>query len=206
MSTASGIAARPPERSVAGWPIVGWAAVGLAGMTLAILAMFGTGELGMRSLLRASALTSLLFFSAAFTASSAQRIWRAPWSRWLLRNRRYLGVSFAVSHSIHLFAIIALARVLADEFEIDTVTLVAGSLAYVFLFLMTATSFDRTAAWLGRSAWLLLHRTGIYFLWFVFFATYLPSALQAPVYVPHVLLLLVALGVRVASWWRLRTR
>jgi hypothetical protein len=204
MSTASGLAARPPGRSVAGWPIVGWATLGLAGMTLAIVAVLGTGEQGMRFLIRASALTSLLFFSAAFSASSAEKIWRAPWSRWLLTNRRHLGVSFAVSHTIHLVAIIALARVLGDEFEIDTTTLVAGSLAYVFLYLMTATSFDRSAAWLGRRAWLVLHRTGAYYLWFVFFVTYLPSATQSAVYVPHVLLLLAALGLRAVSWWGVR--
>jgi hypothetical protein len=186
---------------IAGWPIVGWAAVGVALMSVTILAVAGTGEPGLRFLIRASALTSLLLFSAAFSASSAQKIWRTPWSRWLLANRRYFGVSFAVSHTIHLVAIISLARVLGDEFEISTLTLVAGSLAYVVLFLMTATSFDRSAAWIGRRAWLILHRTGAYYLWFVFFVTYLPSALHSAIYVPHVLLLLAALGLRAFARW-----
>jgi hypothetical protein len=206
MSSTSGVVARPPSGSLSGWPIVGWAALGMAGLTVAILTAAGTGEQGMRSLLRASALTSLLLFCAAFAASSAQRLWRAPWSRWLLRNRRYLGVSFAVSHTVHLVAILSLARILGDQFKIDTVTLVAGSLAYVILFAMTATSFDRSAAWLGRRAWVILHRTGMYFLWFVFFATYLPSAMKSAFYVPHVLLLVAALAVRTAAWWSLRAR
>jgi len=206
MSTASGVAARRPGGSVEGWPIVGWASLGLAVMTLGILVARGAGEEGMRSLLRASASTSLLLFSAAFAASSAQQIWRAAWSRWLLRNRRYLGVSFAVSHAVHLFAIVALARILGDRFELDQVTLVAGSLAFVILFLMAATSFDRTAAWLGRRAWLILHRTGMYYLWYVFFVTYLPSALQSSFYVPHVLVLLAALSVRIAARWNARAR
>jgi hypothetical protein len=115
-------------------------------------------------------------------------------------------VSFAVSHTIHLFAIITLARVLGDEFEVDTVTLVAGSLAYVVLYVMTATSFDRTAAWIGRRAWLILHRTGAYYLWFVFFVTYVPSAMSSAAYFPHVLILLAAMGLRAASWWSLRKR
>jgi methionine sulfoxide reductase heme-binding subunit len=200
MSTAS-LATRPPRGFVAGWSIVGWAAIGIAVMTIAILSVLGTEEHGLRFLIRASALTSLLFFSAAFSASSAQQIWRAPWSRWLLSNRRYLGVSFAVSHTIHLVAILTLARVLGDEFQVGAVTLVAGSLAYVVLFLMTATSFDRSAAWIGRRAWLILHRTGAYYLWFVFFVTYLPSAMKSASYVPHVLILLAALGLRAYARW-----
>jgi hypothetical protein len=201
MGTATRLATRPPGGFIAGWPVVGWAAVGIAAMTLAVLTVRGTGEQGMRSLIRASALTSLFFFSAAFSASSAQEIWRAPWSRWLLSNRRYLGVSFAVSHTIHLFAIITLARLLGDEFEVDTVTLVAGSLAYVVLYMMTATSFDRSAAWMGRRAWLTLHRTGAYYLWFVFFVTYLPSAMSSAVYIPHVLILVAAMGLRAYARW-----
>jgi len=31
-----------------------------------------------------------------------------PGERWMLANRRYLGVSFAVSHATHLLAIFAL--------------------------------------------------------------------------------------------------
>lgn len=204
MGTASRIATRRPSGSLAGWPIVGWSAIVLGVMSIAIVGLLGTGEQGLRSLIRASASTSLLLFSSAFAASSAQRIWRAPWSRWLLANRRYLGVSFAVSHTIHLFGIIALARLLGDEFKIDTVTLVAGSLAYVFLYLMTATSFDRSAAWIGRRAWLVLHRTGAYYLWFVFFVTYLPSARHSAFYVPHVLTLLAAMGLRTVAWWNAR--
>jgi hypothetical protein len=74
-------------------------------------------------------------------------------------------------------------------------------LAYVVLFLMTATSFDTTAAWLGRRVWLLLHRTGAYYLWFVFFVTYLPSSISSPFYVPHLLILLAAMGLRAYARW-----
>jgi hypothetical protein len=206
MSVAPQLATHRHGGFVAGWPIVGWVGVAIAAMTLTIITVLGPGAHGMRFLLRASALTSLLLFSAAFSASSAQQIWRSRWSRWLLANRRYLGVSFAVSHAVHLVAIITLARVLGDEFEVSTVTLVAGSLAYVVLILMTATSFDRSAAWIGRRAWVILHRAGAYYLWIVFFVTYLPSSMSSPAYFPHVAILLVAMGLRAVSWWSLRAR
>ena len=117
-------------------------------------------------------------------------------SRWLLRNRRYLGVSFAVSHVIHLLAIIALTRAAAD-FSINAVTLVGGGLAYVFLAAMTATSFDRTAAWLGPWAWRRLHITGMYYNWFIFAQSYAPRAAQSLAYVPVAFICFAAIGLRV---------
>ena len=44
----------------------------------------------------------------------------SDWTRWQRRNRRYHGVSFAVSHFIHLAALIALARL--DQELFDPVT------------------------------------------------------------------------------------
>jgi hypothetical protein len=91
----------------------------------------------------------------------------------LLRNRRYLGVSFAVSHTFHLAAIVWLVVSSSDfRHELEALPMIGGALGYVFLYAMTATSFDRSARWLGHKAWTALHTTGIYYLWFIFFFTY----------------------------------
>src|SRR5207244_2311604 len=92
-----------------GWPIVGWAAVVIGAMAAAILAVAGAGPDGIRVLIRATARTSVVLFSAAFVASSLARTAPGPATRWLLVNRRYVGVSFAVSHLAHFLAILALA-------------------------------------------------------------------------------------------------
>ena len=72
-------------------------------------------------------------------------------TRWQRRNRRYLGVSFAVSHFIHPGVILALAALDRELFWklTNITTIVLAGAAYLFIAAMTATSFDRTAAWLG---------------------------------------------------------
>ena len=89
---------------------------------------------------------------------------------WQRRNRRYLGVSFAVSHFIHLAAILTLAALDRALFwQLTNVTTIAlAGTAYLFIAAMTATSFDRTAAWLGPRKWRLLHLIGGWYIWISF--------------------------------------
>ena len=47
-------------------------------------------------------------------------------------------------------------------------TIVLAGTAYLFLAAMTATSFDRTAAWLGARKWRLLHLVGGWYIWISF--------------------------------------
>jgi len=186
--------------ALGGWPLVGWAAAVLAPMCALILALVGTGEEGLRMVIRATARTSLALFLLAFTASSARHFWQAPTTAWLLRNRRYLGVSFAVSHTVHLAAIVALATEVPG-FGADPFTTIFGSLAYLVILAMTATSFDRSAAWLGRPHWKRLHTAGSYYLWLVFFVSFAPAAVQAahPTGILAALALIAALGLRVGA-------
>ena len=90
-----------------------------------------------------------------------------PWQR---RNRRYLGVSFAVSHFIHLGVILVLASLDRELFWklTNVTTIVLAGAAYLFIAAMTATSFDRTAAWLGPRKWRLLHLIGGWYIWISF--------------------------------------
>ena len=184
-----------------GWPIVGWAAVAVAAMIAAILAIAGTDENGVRIVIRATARTSVVLFTAAFVASSLRRRWPGPATAWLLANRRYLGVSFAVSHFAHLGAILALAGWSVSKMVADAwpTAAILGGIAYLLVLAMVATSFDRTAAWLGPRAWQRLHTVGAYWIWTIFFVSFAPRAFTTPLYVPFALLLAAALGLRL---WR----
>ena len=160
-----------------GWSLVGVAALCTGALAAIVLGVHGTGEDGMRALLRATARTSLALFLLAYLASVLRALVDRPFTRWLIRDRRYVGVSFAVSHLVHGVAIVGLSRTTGSAPE--TGTLVAGGLAYGFLAAMAATSFDRSAAWLGPCWWNRLHRTGIHYLWFVFTVTYLGTLGEA---------------------------
>src|SRR5438105_8688789 len=160
-----------------GWPIVGWAALAIAAIIAVILAVTGTGEDGIRMVIRATARTSVVLFGAAFVASALHRAWPGEASRWLVANRRYVGVSFAVSHFAHLLALLTLAHwsLRGMAAAAGPVVGILGGVAYVFIAAMVATSSDRTAAWLGPRRWSALHTAGMYWLWFIFFVSFAPG-------------------------------
>jgi hypothetical protein len=195
------VPARAAEAAVRGWPIVGWATVAIVAMVGAILALAGTGEHGVRMVIRATARSSVVLFVAAYVARPLRRVWRTPTSAWLLANRRQLGVSFAVSHAAHLLALVALfdwsVRRLVTES--DAVTVVFGGIAYVFIALMAATSFDRTAAWLGPRRWKLLHGVGVHWIFAIFLLNFVGSAFVSAWYWPFAALVLAALALRIAG-------
>jgi hypothetical protein len=195
-----GASARLPLPS--GWRLTLWATLFTAALCSLVFTFTAGGAEGWSAVIRASAKTSLLFFLTAFVASSLRAIWRTRGTAWLLANRRYIGVSFAASHAIHLLAIIQVAR-LDPEFRFDPATVIVGGIGYLFLAAMTATSFDRTAAWLGSRRWKALHKTGMYYLWFVFFMTYAQFTPVHPArYGPFALLLIAALALRFAVGYR----
>jgi methionine sulfoxide reductase heme-binding subunit len=182
-----------------GWPLV--AAVAALLTMMAVGAVLANPDVvaGIRSVIRWTARTSLLLFLLTFTASAAWRRWPGDWTRWQLVNRRYLGVSFAVSHGLHLVAILAFAHLAPMEFDLasNPQTRFVGEIGYAFVFAMTATSFDATAARLGRRAWKVLHRTGAWYLWLVFLLSYVSRAVQNPHYWIGAAAVLVALAVRI---------
>ena len=188
-----------------GWRLVGWCGLAIAVMEALILVVEGTGESGVRTVIRASARTSVVLFAAAFAASALARLHRSVVTRFLLANRRYLGVSFAVSHFSHLAAIVWLAWV-SPEFRasVEPATVILGGLAYVFLAAMTATSFDRSAAWLGPRRWRRLHLVGGWYIWLIFFVSYLPGDRDDPRSLLAFLLVLAVAGLR--AWALVRRR
>jgi DMSO/TMAO reductase YedYZ heme-binding membrane subunit len=188
---------------VAGWPLVGWAFLSLTAMVLLTLAVFGVTEEGMHAVVRYTARSSLALFGAAFVASSVRVLWPTPATRWLLVNRRYLGVSFAVSHALHLAGILSLARMSsAFRADVDMVTVVFGGFGFVVAGVLAATSSNGAVAWMGARRWRALHKFGVYYLWFIFFVTYLPAAMARPGYIGFVAILIAMLGLRL---WATRT-
>jgi len=183
-----------------GWRLFGVLAALLTALFAAAFAGFGTDEAGLRALLRFTARVSFLVFVPVYVAAPLRRLWPVPGARWLVRNRRHLGVSFAWAHGLHGLAIAMLAVLLGDAFEVDPVTLVVGGLAYALLAGMTITSFDRTARWLGPHRWRILHRAGLHTLWFVFAFDWTVLAIRTPGYLPFALAVWAAALLRLLAW------
>lgn len=167
----------------------------------------GGGIDGVRSAIRTTARTSIILFLLAFTASSVAALVPTPFTRWQQRNRRYLGLAFAISHLFHAIVIVLLFR--ADTRLFWTLTnvvgVVSGSIAYAFIFAMAATSFDRTARWLGPRNWRILHLFGSWYIWLIFLVAFgrrIP--LNRNYWIP-VVALLAAAALRITAAQRRRT-
>jgi DMSO/TMAO reductase YedYZ heme-binding membrane subunit len=186
-------------RGLSGPRLVVAAAAGVLALVGAILATPHPGESELRVTLRVTALVSATFFLAAFTASAWQRLRPTPTTRWLLQNRRYLGLSFAASHLAHGLTILALARRLPGGWAaFPAPTLAGGGAGYAFIAAMAATSNDRAVAALGRW-WHRLHTTGVYVLWFIFTFTYAGAAAVSPYHALLTTAFVAALGLRLAA-------
>lgn len=188
--------------------IVAFAAAGVLGLVSAALAIAGASEEGIRIVVRHTAKGALLLFLAAFSASSLHALWPSAFSRWALKNRRWLGLSFALVHLSHLFALVALGIAHPDPFlgDLDGATLAGGGLAYLFVVLMAATSWNGAVHFLGAGRWRALHTVGSWIIWLIFFQSYLGRAVSDPFYVPFVALLLGSAGVRAGRFAVARRR
>ncbi|HEV2598608.1 hypothetical protein [Sphingopyxis sp.] len=146
--------------------------LGLATGLLAVAAgLLAGGDAAERAGLAArwTARAGLPLFLVAFLASTLVRRWPGPVTRALLRRRRQWGLGFALAHTIHLVALGINVTIYAPGRTWQS--LIGGGLAYALLYLMAFTSTDGWQRRLGKW-WAGLHTVGIYYLWFIFTASY----------------------------------
>lgn len=125
-----------------------------------------------------------------------------------MRSRRDLGVGFAILHFGHLAFIIALAIEYSESFFATTAmsSIIGGGVGYLWLLAMTVTSFKGPTKALGRRNWTRLHKSGVYILWGIFTASYLPMMSRGPIYLLLVLALLASYLIRVTARVKQRQR
>jgi len=136
----------------------------------------------------------------AFTASSLAIMWPSRATRWILANRRYIGLAFAFGMSWH-FLFVAYFLV-TFGYHMRAIDLTLDIIGLCFLIAMTLTSFPRFARRLSVANWRRLHRTGIYTLWFLPTFFFLDDYLKGrdPLYLEILAVLFAALGLRFLAW------
>ncbi|GLR86251.1 hypothetical protein [Bradyrhizobium iriomotense] len=184
----------------------GWRLLALLSLSLIVLctwiaAMRQFEVEGVRMVVRFTARSSLLLFCLAFSAAALARLRPNAWTRWQRRNRRYLGLGFAVSHGVHAVAIIAFAKMDPAGFTAATsaASYVFGGIGYAVIIAMAATSFDRTAELLGRRAWRALHLVGGYYLWLQFMVSFGKRVPAMPLYAAFLVPLLAVIALRLIA-------
>lgn len=166
--------------------------------------IYGFSEATTRTSIRWTARMSAIYFSLAFAASALHSVVQQSWSWWLFMNRKFIGISFAFTHLIHLGVLVILQYQFHPVFELAKVSsLIGGGIAYAFLILMLITSFKGPRSLISNKNWTLLHTVGGYWIWFIFIKSYWKRAGTEGEYIPLVLLLAVVLFLRV--WKKLKT-
>ena len=206
--TISLMKSRVPE----GWAFFAWvsAFTFLAIWMLSMTVDLRTGP-GVVAMIRNSVRLSTPWLFLAFSASSLVALFPSPATRWLMRNRRMLGLCFAAAMGWQLF-FIAWMLLAHWGFYVEVIHPLGGLFirlfAYTVLISLTVTSFAVPRRWMGPRAWHLLHKTGIYFLWLSVWGTYAGDlfVMENPPWVNYVFAVagLVAWLVRVAAYFKKR--
>ncbi len=175
--------------------------VAVAGIVSAIATTADPGPEEVRAIIRVTAFTSAVPFLLAFSAAALDRLRRTATTRWLVKNRRYLGLSVAASHFWHLLAIIVLVRTYGGSgAPIPRLTRIFGGAGFVALGAMAATSNDASQRALGRG-WRWLHLAAAYLVWVDFIFTYSGTATSAPFHTVMTLAFAAAWVARVLAFF-----
>lgn len=139
----------------------------LAAITLAIL-VHGSGTEGWSAATRWTARWALIPFALVFASRGLLPRARG-WFRELLRNRRGLGLAFALAHVIHAACFVTYFAVSGERPAL--ITLLGGGLAYVFILAMALTSTNAAQRAMG-AWWKHLHRWGLWYVFLIFAQSY----------------------------------
>ena len=191
------------------WPFFA-VLLAVAAIALGSLAAFNTPQEIWQHITRYTARLSFLIFVTVFASGALATLFPSDTTRWLRRNRRYTGLSFALAHFLHLVAIIGLFVTIGDV--PDIVAIVGGGLAYVFIAAMAATSNDWSVRKLGPKLWGRLHLAGVWYIWAIFMNSYVGRLMSETPPEPKWIFALTAglgfaaLGLRVAAWAKKRRK
>ena len=204
MSSSIAQTSAPTARPGLQGPRIVYLAIAGFGLMCAIgfLASEASVEDAVRLAIRETARTTLLIFAVVFCASAIRRRFPSSTTRYLMRNRRYLGLSAAVSHGYHL-AFILMLYGLGSGDDTSLLTVIGGGWGFVLLAAMAATSNDASQRALGKN-WRRLHVLGMWTVWIIYAVSYFPGAHLSPIAAVGSVALLVSLALRV--WPRTRTR
>jgi hypothetical protein len=164
------------RRGLNGWSLLALVA---ASMTVVVLAGTLTADLGsaggVSAMIQLSVRLAVPFLYLAFAASALAQLAPGSFSRWLLRNRRMIGLCFAAAMAWQLLFILWLVLGHWDyylEEAYSTYDLAEQIPGYLVLIAMSITSFAPGRRRLSPGQWRALHTGGIYFLWAVVWSTY----------------------------------
>ena len=164
------------HKAINGWRLFWLVAIP---MSMAIIVeMLGTDlsvGSGVSHMISYSVRFAIPFIFLVVPASSVQILFPGAFPMWWLRNRKYIGMCFAVAMAWQGLFIFIMSNFFRDYYYEDIYLLrdeLEGSIGYIFIPLMVLTSFQFGRKYLNSQQWKLLHKSGIYFLFAYPFSVY----------------------------------
>lgn len=170
--------------------------------SLLVLAAGEFSESSVNEMLRITVRFSFLYFIVAFSASSISFFHKSTFSRWALRNRRYIGIAFGLAFIMHFLGIGLKVFLYPDPFVegLNHRRIVRGGVMLSAVVLLTLTSSDYAVRKIRPWLWTLVHVTGSYYIFFRFWENYSSFANYDSGYYIVVALLLVAAMLKFAKY------
>ena len=168
-----------------------------------------TGE-GVSHMIGYSVRWAIPFIYLVVAASSVQILFPGPFPMWWMRNRKYIGLCFAVAMAWQGMFIFVVSTFLRDYYFKDIYYFrdeLEGSIGYIFLAAMVVTSFRFGRKYFDPMQWKLVHKGGIYFLWAYPFSVYwwnLSYATPRPLDYIFYYGGFLAFALRIAAWGKKR--
>lgn len=162
--------------SLNGWPLF----VVIAGLSFAVI-LVGLATTGTSTpeatvvMICLSAQLASPWIYLAFVATALGQLFPSSFSSWLLRNRRYVGLSFAAGFGWQAVFIAVLLGLHGDYYATtlhDTAEFITRMLSYTLLLALTVTSFFPVRRAMDPKHWRLLHRVGIWYFWAAIWVSY----------------------------------
>ena len=152
----AGAALRPRAASFEGVRVLAASVLLIGGACSAVMLSVSPLEEAVRACIRLTAATSGVLLVAVFPAAALRRRWPSAVTRWLLRNRRHLGLSVAASHVGFHGAFILVLYALGAGGDTPIVTVLGGGFGLLCLAVMALTSTNAAQRRLGQH-WRQLH-------------------------------------------------
>ncbi len=191
-----------------GWTL--FALLSLAVLLFATSTMLWHTELvdALRSAIRVTARTSFTLFLLTFLASSLVILLPNSGTKALLRERRFIGLSFAFSHLVHGILILMYAQMFPETFWNGRTAAanIPGSVGYLFILLLTITSFPVMVRLLGFNLWKLLHSTGTWVIAAIFCLSFYKRIPMHPWYLIAFSIMVSAIVLKLTAKVVARTR
>lgn len=206
------------SKAINGWRLFWLVSIGISLVVASttIQTDLTTGE-GVSYMIGYSVRWAVPFIYLAVAASSFQILFPGPTASWWMRNRKYIGLCFAVAMAWQGLFIFIVSTYMRDYYFSEIYYFrdeLEGSVGYIFLAAMVLTSFSFARKRITPKQWKLIQKGGIYFLWAYPFSVYWWNLFYYPTLEPfkdprlldYIFYIggLTAFAMRIAAWGKKR--